>query len=176
MDRKPTLSVIEHFLSHGELLMKRPKTKERNRDEYQLLLLRDEIFKQPLPILNRAFGRNDSVVLFPLPKSFTCPQKSLKVGQSDIANRPRLHNGSGALSTPSSTAQTTSSLPLRHPSAPLRPRIVADCIPSYPACSPSTPSEPCPDPRRDVNMVVADAILSLQRVVVPVAKFGKAGH
>ena len=36
--------------------------------------------------------------------------------------------------------------------------------------------EPCRDPRRDVNMVVADALLSLLHVVVPVVKFGKAVH
>ena len=39
-----------------------------------------------------------------------------------------------------------------------------------------TSREPCRDPRRDVNMVVADAIMSLLHVVVPVVKFGKAGH
>ena len=39
-----------------------------------------------------------------------------------------------------------------------------------------TSREPCRDTRRDVNIVVADAILSPTHVVVPVAKFGKAGH
>ena len=32
------------------------------------------------------------------------------------------------------------------------------------------------DPRRDVNIVFAEAILSSTHVVVPVAKIGKAGH
>ena len=51
---------------------------------------------------------------------------------------------------------------------------------SYPVVSGlisvDTSREPCRGPRRDVDMVVADAILSPTRVVVPVAKFGKAGH
>ena len=80
-----------------------------------------------------------SLFQFSLPKSLTCPQNSLKVGQTDIADRPRFDNGSDALSTPSSTPETQSSWPPRPASTVLRPTCVADHVVSYPACSPSTP-------------------------------------
>ena len=64
--------------------------------------------------------------------------------------------------------------------APLGTSRTKMCRRSYPVVSGliavDTSREPCRDPRRDVDMVVADAILSPTRVVVPVAKFGKAGH
>ena len=114
---------------------------------------------------------------FPLPKSFTCPQNTLKAGQSDIANRPRFDNGSSALSTPSSTPRSTVVVASQTRLDGPRPDL---CLLPYPFITRpmaiDISREPCRDPRRDVNMVVADAILSLLHVVVPVAKFGKAGH
>ena len=74
---------------------------------------------------------------------------------------------------PSNTVVVASQAPLDTPRTKM-------CRRSYPVITRlvaiDTSREPCRDPRRDVNMVVADAILSPTHVVVPVAKFGKAGH
>ena len=40
----------------------------------------------------------------------------------------------------------------------------------------NTPQKPSRDPRRDVDFIVLDAIMSLPRVVVPVVKSRNAGH
>ena len=76
---------------------------------------------------------------FSLPKSFTCPQKSLKVGQSDNADRPRFDNGSDELSTPSSTPEAPASWPPRPAPTGLGQTCVAGHVVSFPARSPSTP-------------------------------------
>ena len=74
---------------------------------------------------------------------------------------------------PSNTVVVASQAPLDTPRTKM-------CRRSYPVISGliaiDTSREPCRDPHRDVDMVVADAILSPTHVVVPVAKFGKAGH
>ena len=84
--------------------------------------------------------------------------------------------------------ETTSFRPLVGPSnavvvashAPLGTSRSDLCRRSYPVVSGliaiDAPRKQFRDPRRDVNIVFFDAILSPTRVVVPVAKFGKAGH
>ena len=64
--------------------------------------------------------------------------------------------------------------------APLGTSRTKMCRRSYPVVSGmiaiDTPRKPPHDTRRDVDVAVFDAIMSLRRVVVPVLKFGKAGH
>ena len=58
--------------------------------------------------------------------SLSTPRKSLKVGQSDPAVRPRFQNGSDAFSTPSSTPETPASWPPRPALTCLGPACLAD--------------------------------------------------
>ena len=58
--------------------------------------------------------------------SLSTPRKSLKVGQSDPAVRPRFQNGIDAFSTPSSTPETPASWPPRPALTCLGPTCLAD--------------------------------------------------
>ena len=97
---------------------------------------------------------------FSLPKSFTCPQKSLKVGQSDNADRPRFDNGSDELSTPSSTPRTTGVVASQtRPDGPRtdlcrRPcRVISGPFPF------NTHQRPCRDTRRDVTTSLFERVV-----------------
>ena len=133
--------LVSHIVSHCDGTAKSRKTQTSESRRTRISQLLDEMLKRPPWRGHRASGRNDSVVLFSLAKSFTCPQKSLKMGQSDNDNRPRFDNGSDAVSTPSSTPEAPASWPPRHPSTALGPTCVADPVLSFPAPSPSYPSE-----------------------------------
>ena len=91
------------------------------------------------------------------------------VAYSDTASRPVFRSRINVFSTPSSTLETPSSWPLRHPSTPLQPASDRLVSRSYPVISGvitiDTPRKPCCDPHRDVDIVVADAILSTPDVV-----------
>ena len=122
----------------------------------------------------------------PMTETLDCPERRaqyalkavnpLNEHNSDNAIRIGFRNGNDEFPTlvdPSNTIVVASQ-------APLGTSRTKMCRRSYPVVSGliavDTSREPCRDPRRDVDMVVADAILSPTRVVVPVAKFGKAGH
>ena len=91
------------------------------------------------------------------------------VAYSDTASRPGFRSQIDVFSTPSSTLETPSSWPLRHPS---NPPPTDSCRRSDPVISGmiaiDTCRKPCRDPRRDVDIVFVDASLSTQHVVKPV--------